>query len=78
MFQKGTVPEETENNSEAQSRRVLSGNQFEREIFEYIKNEIEHNSNIILLKPRTQVYLRDQIETLNFLVCKFTPLMEIS
>ena len=52
----GTVPEETENNSEAQSRRVLSGNQFEREIFEYIKNEIEHNSNIILLKPRTQVY----------------------
>ena len=51
-----TEPEETENNSDAQSRRVLSGNQFEREIFEYIKNEIGNNPNIILLKPRTQVY----------------------
>ncbi|MFA4849711.1 MAG: BsaWI family type II restriction enzyme [Methanoregula sp.] len=45
-----------ENNSDAQSRRVISGNEFEREIFEYIKNEIGDNGDIAILKPKTHVY----------------------
>ncbi|MFA6332934.1 MAG: BsaWI family type II restriction enzyme [Methanoregula sp.] len=45
-----------QNNSDAQSRRVLSGNEFEREIFDYIKKEIGDNPNVSILKPKTHVY----------------------
>jgi hypothetical protein len=48
--------ENQQNNSDAQSRRVTSGNEFEHKIFEYIQNEIKDNPNIVLLKPKTHVY----------------------
>jgi hypothetical protein len=42
--------------SELQSRRVTNGNEFEREIFDYLKSEIGDNPKIMLLQPRTHVY----------------------
>ena len=50
------IPQETEKNSDAQSRRAISGNKFEREIFEYLKKEIGDNPKISLLQPKTHVY----------------------
>jgi hypothetical protein len=46
-----------ENNSEAQSRRSKNGNEFEKEVFEYLQNELGSEPKIKLLRPRTQVYL---------------------
>jgi len=46
-----------DNDSEAQSHRSKNGNDFEREIFDYLEKEIGSHPKIKLLRPRTHVYL---------------------
>jgi hypothetical protein len=51
-----TKPPKRGYSSEEQRRRKKSGEEFEREIFEYIKKEIGDHPKITLLQPRTHVY----------------------
>jgi len=43
--------------SEAQRNRSKSGNDFEKEIFDFLEKEIGQHPKIKLLRPRTKVYL---------------------
>lgn len=47
----------SDNNSDAQSRRVINGNSFEAEVYNYLNQEIGNHPKIKLLRPRTKVYL---------------------
>jgi hypothetical protein len=47
----------TNGDSEAQSRRSKNGYNFEKAVFDQISSEIGDNDKILLLKPKTQVYL---------------------